>query len=51
MLNDLKNVSTAAFNRIMKQISDQGAASAETAIYAAWDAANDCITYMSKKGE
>lgn len=46
MLDDLKAVSQKAWYRINQVIQLQGAGVAEQAIYAAYEAADDCITQL-----
>lgn len=46
MLDDLKPVSQKAWYRINQVIQLQGAGVAEQAIYAAYEAADDCITQL-----
>jgi hypothetical protein len=47
MLDDLRPVALKAYNRVMWILRTQGAGVAEQAIYSAYDAADDCITFLS----
>ena len=48
MLEELKTVALKAYNRIMWVLKTQGSGVAEQAIYAAYEAADDCITFLSR---
>lgn len=46
MLDELRGVSERSYRRVLAVVERDGAGAAEQVVYAAYEAAHDCITYI-----